>query len=413
MTATNTVAINLDYGDDKQFSCEMDADRVAVAFAGPPALSDFQGRLRESLASPIEYPPFKHAVVPDDQVTIALDRETPHSPTIIAEIWRILNEQGVAPSNIVIIQPHGSDKSPASDPRAGLPEDIRNDVRWVIHDPEEKDARGYLASTSNDERIYLAKDVLEAGIVVTVGAVAYDPLLGFRGTNSVLYPGMSSDETVHKFRGQAQRELEPGDERPLRQTVDEIAWLLGNQFTIQVIESRSGGIADVFAGASDAVFKRAQEVWSQNWIVEVDQRVNNVVVAVDRSAERCDWQTIAAAVDSASRLVSNDGRVVVLSDLSAPLTEAFQIIQGCQEPLDAIKPLRLETPVDVTAATQWANAVNWARTFLLSNVEPDVVEDLFAQPLSSVEEVSRLMEAEGRWAFVASGQNTYGRVKDT
>lgn len=412
MTATNLVAINLDYGDGKTFSCEMDADRVAISFSGPPARDDFQQRLRESLDSPIEYPPFKHAVIPEDQVTIALDKETPQSATIIAEIWRVLAAQGVAASNVIIIQPFGSDNSPDADPRLSLPDDVEDEIRWIIHDPEDKDSCGYLASTSNDERIYLAKEVLEAGIVVTVGAVAYDPLLGFRGTNSALFPGMSSKETINKFSGQAQRELEPDDERPLRQTVEEIAWLLGNQFTIQVIESRSGGILDVFAGASDSVFKRAREVWSQHWMVETDQRVDNVVVAVDKSSDQCHWRTVAAAVDSASRLVTNDGRIVVLSDLNEPPSEAFQIIQGCQDPLDAIKPLRLETPADVTAATQWANAVNWARTFLLSNVESDVVEGLFAQPLSSAKELSRLLDAEGQWAFVASGQNTYGRVKD-
>ena len=51
-----------------------------------------------------------------------------------------------------------------------------------------RDSCAYLATTTKGKSVYLAKELVEADFVLPVGATSYDALLGYRGTNSVLYP---------------------------------------------------------------------------------------------------------------------------------------------------------------------------------------------------------------------------------
>ncbi|MDA1015976.1 MAG: lactate racemase domain-containing protein [Planctomycetota bacterium] len=412
MTIAKSMDIHLAYGNGREFTCAIDAERVAVAFSGPAPNPEYREQLRKQLGQPLDFPALHLSVIPEDRVTIALDQNTPCVAGLIAEIWRVLENRGVPVGNVTIVQAVGDTTAAATtDPRAEIAEDDRESMHWVIHDPAGKDRCSYLATTNHGERVYLANEVVHADIVITVGTVGYDPLLGFRGTNSVLYPGLASADSLAKTRGQAQRELEPEDERPLRQTIDEVSWLLGNQFSVQVVPSTGGGISDVLAGASDAVFKRGCEVWKERWLLDLDERVDNVVLAMDVPAAETSWQLIGAVMESACRIVSSDGRIVVLSDAAMDLSEGFQIVRGCPDARDAFKPLRLETPADVVPATQWANAVDWARVYLLSGLDADVVEDLFATPVDSPDEIRRLLRNGGDCAFIAAAQNGYARVR--
>ena len=103
-------------------------------------------------------------------------------------------------------------------------------------------------------------------------------------------------------------ELGPDDERPMRQIIDEIGWLLGTQFTIQVIPSAGKGAANVLAGATEAVFRRGTQLLSDAWLIELEHRAQTVVVAVDLDAAGHGWNQIGAALGTARNLVAKGGQ---------------------------------------------------------------------------------------------------------
>src|SRR5437660_369348 len=100
-----------------------------------------------------------------------------------------------------------------SDPRSLLPEGPRQEIQWTRNDPTDQKRQAYLAATARGERIYLARELVDADVVISVGMIAYDSLLGYRGTNSVFYPGLSNVEAVSRARGEGHSELGPDDER--------------------------------------------------------------------------------------------------------------------------------------------------------------------------------------------------------
>ncbi len=404
----NTQSYQLTFGTDQSIEFALPPERVVWQHYAPEAVADPAAAVREALSAPIDFPPLSQAVIPDDVVVIAAEVDTPGLQVIVAEVWSILAERGVEPDHLVIVQAAGG-----ADPRLQLPDDVRDKVTWLQHNPDNKSALAYLASTTGGERIQLARAVTDADVVLTVGRIGFDPLLGFRGTNSAFYPELSTTDAIAKTRGQGHVELEPEDSRPLRQIVDEVGWLLGTQFTIQTIPALRNGIAVTLAGAFEPVLRRGKEYVSRELLVTPDERPELVVVAVSDDAGGHGWKQVAAAIATGRRLVARDGKILVLSQMNEDVAEGLQILKLVESPEDAIKPLRLESPIDLIAATQIASAVQWADVYLLSGVDADLVDDLFMFPLGDVDEARRLIgNVEGTVAIIEDAHNVHGRIAD-
>jgi hypothetical protein len=150
---TRTTTIHLEFGETGRFECEIEAGRVAAAPAPPAPLADVRGRLRKALAAPLDFPPLEQAVIPGDKVALALDRDTPAAAELIGEIWNVLQKRDVHPDDVTVLHPAALSSRAQSDPRSLLPVELRNRVQWKVHDPTDAKACGYLAATTNGERV--------------------------------------------------------------------------------------------------------------------------------------------------------------------------------------------------------------------------------------------------------------------
>ena len=401
--------VELSYGATGQACCEVDPSRVLAWHPAPAAMTDLAGQVAAQLESPLEFPPLAKLFVPGDRVVVALDRHTPASEELVAAVWEVLACHEISPEDVELLQPAGLDQQPLHDPRGALPDGVREAVSWFVHDPTDPNQQAYLATTAKGERIYLSRRLLDADVTLSVGQMAYDPVLGYRGTSSVFYPGLSSVEAIGRAHGQGHSELGPDDERPLRQTIDEIAWLLGSLFTIQVIPAAGTGVAEVLAGASEAVFRQAKQSLARHWQLR-SERADIVVVAVDADAAGHGWRQVGAALSAARRLVRKGGKVVVLSELQAELETGLELLKDSPSPRNAIQPLRQLSPPDLMPATQLASTADWADIYLLSKLDGQTVDDLFMIPLDNEREYQRLLAGEGTCIFLQSAQHVYAEV---
>lgn len=409
MVAPKSATHTLRYGDGQQFPIEIEASRVAGRNQPPEPAADFADAIRQQLATPLDFPPLEMTVVPDDQIIVALDRHTPGAAEIIAAVWSVFERRSVKPKDVSILQPASWKSDKLSDPRDALPAAVRKAMHWTIHDATDKKKEGYLANSANGERIYLDREVIEADFVLPIGAIGFDPLLGFRNASSAIFPGLSNVDAMAKARGQDHSELRPEDDRPLRQLQDEVAWLLGVQFGIQVLPSINGLPAGVICGALDSTISAAKKWLTQSWFVEQPGRCEIVVAAVDADADGTSWEQLGAAIQTARNLVQRGGKIILLTNLSAEPTDGFRYLQQCGSPREALKPLRLECPPDLIPASRLASAADWATVYLVSGLNADVVESLCMTPLAPAE-AARLLDRPGSCVLLESAQHTFGYV---
>ncbi len=403
--------MELKYGHRGRFACDIDPRRVVAEHKGPAPCADLQKKVRKVLTTPLDFPSLMQVCVPGDKVVVALDRHTPCAPELVAEIWNMVESRGVDAAAVEILQPAALDSVPLVDPRSLLPEPLRKEVQWAVHDPTDPKRQAYLAATACGDRIYLARELIDADVVISAGMIAYDPVLGYRGTNSVFYPGLSNTDAIIRARGEGHSELGPDDDRPLRQIIDEIAWLLGTQFSVQVLPASGGGAADVVAGAYDSVFRRGQKLLAELWRVSLPERADVVVAAVDADSAGHGWEQVGAALATARNLVAKGGKVVILSELAAEPEIGIELIRQSQSPRSALQPIRRQAPIDMIPATQFATAVDWARVYLMSKLPTGMVDELFMVPVENDREVAKVLAGEGSCVILNSAQHTYGTVR--
>ncbi|MFV0444926.1 MAG: lactate racemase domain-containing protein [Planctomycetaceae bacterium] len=400
---------SLPYGRRRTFECQLDADLIVGCVRPPQGLTDVAQATRQAVLSPIDFPPVRQLLVGGDRVVIVLDRQTPQADQLLAGLWSVLADCGVEAEHVLVIQPAHLRGGQPVDPRLALPAGVREQVSWQVHDPLDAGRCGYLATSTGGERLYLTRDLLDADVVICVGPIEFDESLGYRGTLSSVYPGLSTADTLRKVAGAAHVELEPDSPRPLRELADEVGWLLGVQFVLQVIPAADGGVADVLAGLSEAVLARGKERLRQLWQIDIAERAEFVIASVDEDAGGHSWPQVAAALDTARRIVSRDGRILLLTELATAPTKGIEIIRDAHTPHEALRPLREQADVDRVEALQLAQTLDRANVYLLSHLEDDLVEDLFMVPIASPEEALRVIDGADRCAVIGSAQHVFVR----
>tara|TARA_R110002095_G_scaffold153014_2_gene133046 strand:- start:1287 stop:2528 length:1242 start_codon:yes stop_codon:yes gene_type:complete len=411
VSISETVKVKLNYGSTGEFRCEIPTERVIWYHQAPAPLEDVLLKTQQALNSPLELPPLNLAIVPGDKITVIVDYQTPAVCEIINSLWSSFSSCGIEAGDVTILQ------SPAAQPelqqklKAAVVPELQEKSQWVAHDPEAKETHGYLGTSAGGERIYLSKYLLEADFILPIELVGFDPLIGYAGGGSSIYPGFSSQEAIVKSRGQSHRELTPAESRPLRQLIDEVSWMLGLQYSLQVIPASGQGVADIVFGSNEAAFRKGKELLDQYWKLEPSYKAEVVVVAVESGPAGHQWNQLGSVLETARNLVTQDGRVLLLTQIDAAFGEGLQMLSRCHEPLDAIKPLRDRQPDDLVAATQIALTSDWALISLLSKAGSDDVEDLFISPIEDEAEVQRLLQTDENVTFIASAQHAYGQLK--
>lgn len=399
--------IEVAYGDRDTIELEVERESVIHHFELPPEIRVPAIDVKRALDEPLDFPPVSQAIVPGDKITIAVDGNVPLIGPILDGLWSQFEKREITPPDVTIV--HGQSVS-GGDPRVFARNPACREFRYVVHNAGEENRCHYLATTTKGDRVYLAKELTDADFMLSVGCMGNDERLGFAGTNSVFYPNMSTQEEIDRQIGRGHTELTPTDDRPLRSLVDEIGWLLGVQFTVQVIPGRRGGASRILAGCNETVFNRGRElIESQLWL-GIEERPEAVLVAVDAVNGQTCWSDVVDAIHTGRRLVERDGRIIVISNVEEAIPDAFKPILTSDFPNDAAQAVWSPKSVDSPVAAKLLDAVEWARVYLLSGRPAEEVEDLFMIPLASHSEVQKLLQTTRECAFVESASRVYARI---
>lgn len=83
--------------------------------------------------------------------------------------------------------------------RSRFPEEDKAKVQWRIHDATNAKGLAYLSSTVGGERIYLARELIDADLVLTVGPIEFDPVAGYEEGVRCYIPACPMSKPSHGF----------------------------------------------------------------------------------------------------------------------------------------------------------------------------------------------------------------------
>ena len=346
-------------------------------------------RCREALLNPLGYPELVRCVVPGDRVILVVDPETPFAAEIISTVWEQLQSVTDGGVLLTLLLPPDHSGTGWQWLRDQFPLHVQQQITVHVHDPADSSQISYIASTSGGERVYLNRLLSDADLIITVGIIAFDGLLGFRGTSSILFPTFSDIATQQGSQSQGHPELTPEQQRPFREMIDEVGWLLGTQFTVQAIPGAAGLPAEILAGLPEDVMTRGKELVERTWRVSVEEMLEGAVISVPGGA--FGWKQLGQALENTTNIVQQGGRIVIVADLPIPEGPAATMLRRCQDPEELLKPLRREPTIDSVEFAQLIQALRRVRVYLLSQLPAELVEELGMIPVSDSAELQRLV----------------------
>lgn len=382
----------LRYGIDSSVSLEL-ANGLLPQECGTPQgrpLDDPQAAAAWAVLEPLDYPPLGKCTTPGDRVVLALDRGVPQVAQITAAVIRALVAAGVAPDGITVLRTRGDANSGAAAPCSLLDEAWRDRITLITHQADDRQAMAYLAASDAGEPILIHRAIHEADLVLPIGCLHGDAAAGYFGIHGSIYPLYSDVKTRARFRAPAAIEARGNQRRHLIEEADHAAWLLGVNFTIQLVPAGGDRIMHVLAGESEAVRRRGRELYRATWSGPVGHRASLVVAAIEGGPAQQTWENLGRALSAALPLVDDGGAIAVCCELDAPPGPAVQQMSSARSRASALRRIDKERPRDALPAAELARALEHGPVYLLSRLAPALVEQLDATPIANGDELARL-----------------------
>jgi nickel-dependent lactate racemase len=379
--------IAIDFGRNRLEAEVPQGEPVEVHGLTPvPPLPDPSAAVREALENPLDFPALRRALTPDDHVVIVLDEQLPGLAQLLTPVLEHVGQAGVSPETITLLSP-----PPATGPSwlDELP-DAFQDVHVEVHDPTNRRQLSYLATTRRGRRLYLNRSAVDADQLVVLSGRGYDPLLGYSGAAGLLYPALSDEATRQDMCDRLSLAVPGTVAWPVRREAEEVAWLLGAPFLVQIIEGPGEEIGHIVAGLADTT-DEAHRLLDARWRGTVARRADTVLAGISGDPARHGFADLAAALAAAGRVVQPNGRIIILSQAEPELGPGAALLRQAENPGQGVDLLRQHKPVDMAAAFQWASTVQKNRVYLLSGLAAETAEELFTTPLDHAGQVPRLL----------------------
>jgi hypothetical protein len=363
-------------------------------------LGDVRAAARRAVEAPVDYPPLSALLTPDDRVAIAVEPGVPEAAGIVQGVVEALLASGAQRGQIAVL-------------RASA-DALDCGVREVQHRPDDADSLAYLAATDDAYPIYLNRVLYDADVVVPIGLRRPNHSYGYLGAPGGIYPLFA--DAAAQFRLLA---TSPADwrrhGRTRRWEADRVAWQLGVQFRIEAVPTAHGRLAQVIGGHTDSVTRHARRSMLDAWAQRLSQPVGFAVAAVEQpssgqpssgqpssgqpssgqASSGQAWADIQRAFFAASRMVVDEGVIVVCSNVDAPPTAmrrpANAVEAGAVE-AGAVPKARRSTGAsrgeEIDPVREMlAELGESRRLYLLSDLPRDVVEDLGCVPVETADEI--------------------------
>ena len=135
--------------------------------------------------------------------------------------------------------------------------------------------------------------------MISIGCLRPDDALGYHGVGETLFPTFSDAASVRRFR--APKSSQPPRRQRLCKEAEEVGWLLGAPFTIQIVPGAGNSVLHVLAGDPLAVYRAGRALCDEAWSFSLPQRAALVIASIEGDASEQTWDSVARALATAAR----------------------------------------------------------------------------------------------------------------
>lgn len=339
-------------------------------------LSNLADAISDALDHPIDQAPLGEWVKPDDRVIIVSDDNTRLTPSdrIIPPLLNRLNDAGIPDKQISCIMALGTHRYMTDlELKDKVGDQVFRRIRVFNHEWQNPDNLVDLGISGQGTPLRANRGVVEADIVIGIGAVVPHHIPGFSGSSKIIQPGVSGANTTAETHmlscsGGGDSFLGIAD-NPVRRDMDDMADRVGMRTIFNVVMDSQGGVVGVFYGEMRNAFAAAIELAKEIYGVPFHE-TPDIVVANSYPCDLDFWQS-HKSLYPAQRMVRPGGTIIVCTPapegVSPVHTELLDFTAWSSQKIKtAYQDGKLKNGVAAALATAWAMAREKAQVIMYS-----------------------------------------------
>ncbi|MCS7166364.1 MAG: lactate racemase domain-containing protein [Gemmatales bacterium] len=402
------VAVALDYGQTQArfWVSEECLTRPMPPWPQANELSDVRAAVRQALESPIDFPPLRQALTPDDALAIVVHEQYRSLPDLLVPLLEHVEQAGVSLERVTLLCPPRLPEVAPPPWREELPEKCAA-IRVEEHEPTNRARLCYLAGTRAGRRLYLNRTLVEADQVIVVGPACYDPVMGYGGGRAALFPALA-DETVRRefARGLVEGPPTIRGNRRLEES-GEVSWLLGVPFWLAAIPGRGDRVHAVLAGPEGSIAPRVWQMLESVQQYRFAYRAEVVVTALSGEPRWLSFDDLTRALAAAARVVQPGGKIIALAPINAAtLGPAARQLGQFDDLVTLLAQARRDYLADWQSIWHLAVAQRRASLFVYGSLPEELVLQMHATPIRSLEEIQRILDHCESCIFLPDGHRS-------
>ena len=382
----------LGFGSGTQTLTVPDENLVCVLLpnAVPPGLTG-EDEVARAMANPIGTPRLREIVHPGETVAVVTSDSTRPLPSyaILPQLLDELYEAGIQKQDITVVFGLGSHrKQTREEQRKLVGSRAFSEVRCI--DGDASDCIHY-GKTSRGTPVDIVRAVARADRRICLGNIEYHYFAGYSGGAKAIMPGVSTRAAIQANHSRMVEEAAAAGKlegNPVREDIEEAARMVGVDFILNVVLDEHKQIIHAVAGDMVLAHREGCRYLDRLFGKPIASRADIVVVSQGGAPKDINLYQTQKALDNAKHAVKRGGVIVLVGSCKEGFGERVfeEWMTTAPNVYSMIERIQTNFQLGGHKAAAIAMVLEDADIFLVSELDPKLVEKIFLRPFATVQE---------------------------
>ena len=390
--------------DRKQIDLEIPHNPVEIIKPKNVALFDQEKLIRESLQNPIDSPDLQTFLQNKENILIIVNDGSRNTPTqiVISAIYnRIKNK------NFKFIVALGTHRQPTKIEFDRIFGKFYNEFkdRIICHDSQ-NDEMTNLGITSRRTPVEINSEVTKADGVIVISSVEPHYFAGFTGGRKSFLPGVAAFESIKKNHSLALKDeakILKLEGNPVHEDMKEAAKMVPTEtFCILTVLDTNEKVFYAVSGNIHSTLENASEKVIEVFAPEVREKAD-IVIAINQSPLNKNLYQSQKGLENCKSILHENGIFILVSSCNEGIgnNAFYELMASCKSPDEVFRKVEKNYKLGYHKAAKFVSFMQRNKLWLVSEIENDVLKDIFIQNFSSLQEaVNKAIILKGKDAKV-------------
>jgi len=309
--------VTLRYGE-QALSCTVPSGAHILSANEPIGQVEQARFIREcSALLPEKLPEGKIAIVVADKTRLC------DYPLVLPWLIQLLVGRGASDAQIRFYIAYGTHARQTDGESLAAYGPLYNTYPFIHHQCVDKGQFIALGRTRRGTPVRILRELIDAGLIITVGAISHHYFAGYGGGRKLLFPGLGEQESIYLNHAllldATVRSLSPAcrpgqlEENPVAEDLEEIHHLLPSHLSIHGLLNSHGQLTALRCGNSYHHFLEACAEHDHNFRTKTQQRYPLVLASAGGFPKDINFIQAHKAINNSAAFVRDGGQLIMLA----------------------------------------------------------------------------------------------------